>query len=114
MIKRNDFGAWCGYVGLPPEHPHHGVSYNDLYDTDYHYVHGGLTYSDSCSGSICHVPGEGRPHDVWWLGFDCNHSCDLAPEDYGRKRLWSGGTYRTQEYVKKEVEKLAAMIADFQ
>jgi hypothetical protein len=111
MMKRNGSGAWCGYVGLPPEHPHHGVPYNDLYeDTDYHSVHGGLTYSDSCSGGICHVPEEGRPAHVWWLGFDCSHYCDLAPKSYG----WGGGTYRTQEYVKKEVERLAKMVASFQ
>ena len=23
---------------------------------------------------ICHIPGPGRPKDVWWFGFDCAHS----------------------------------------
>lgn len=103
MIVRNGAGAWCGYVGLPPEHPHHGKGYDDIpwecYD-----VHGGLTYANSCGGHICHVPEPGRPHNVWWLGFDTNHSWDMAPHSYGWR---SGGVYRTQTYVVEEVTKLA-------
>lgn len=108
MIVRNGAGAWCGYVGLPPGHPHHGKSYDDLLWEDYG-VHGGLTFSNSCGGRICHVPEPGRPHNVWWLGFDCNHSCDLAPHNYG----WGGGQYRSQKYVTNEVTKLAAQAAGF-
>lgn len=29
LIVRNTFGAWCGYVGVPPGHPLHGVKYSD-------------------------------------------------------------------------------------
>ena len=108
MILRNGRGAWCGYVGLPPGHRHHGVEYGELYSF-YNDVHGGLTFSDSCSGHICHVPEPGRPDNVWWLGFDCSHSWDRAPDDYG----WRSGTYRTQEYVKKEVEMLAQLVSAF-
>lgn len=43
-------------------------------------VHGGLTYSNMCSGKICHVPEEGRPDKVFWFGFDCAHYMDEAPE----------------------------------
>lgn len=102
MIKRNSFGAWCGYVGLPPGHPHHGKDCGEI-DWGTYDVHGGLTYANKCSGGICHVPEPGRPHDVWWLGFDCSHSQDLIPEDYG----WSYGNYRSQSYVVEEVTKLA-------
>ena len=28
---------------------------------------------------ICHIPDQGEPDDVWWLGFDCLHGGDLAP-----------------------------------
>ena len=108
MILRNGRGAWCGYVGLPPGHRHHGTEYGELYSF-YNDVHGGLTFSDSCSGHICHVPEPGRPDNVWWLGFDCGHSWDRAPVNYG----WGGGTYRTQEYVKKEVEMLAQLVSAF-
>lgn len=43
-------------------------------------VHGGLTYSDSCQGVICHQHKEGREGDVWWFGFDHGHYVDLSPE----------------------------------
>lgn len=108
MIVRNALGAWCGYVGLPPEHPHHGMSYNDIPWNAYD-VHGGLTFTDSCGGHICHVPEPGRPHNVWWLGFDTNHGCDRAPLDL----VHYAGTYKTQEYVVREVTKLALQALEY-
>lgn len=100
LMVRNYSGAWCGYVGVPPGHPWHGVNYNDVDAI----VHGGLTYSDRCAGHICHVPSEGEPHDVWWLGFDCFHSGDKPP--LGRP-WFPGGTYRDARYVRSEVNGLA-------
>lgn len=77
MIHRNGVGALCGYVGVPPSHPLHGM----VYDHVDHLVeaHGGLTYANSCEGPPCHVPAEGREHDIWWFGFDCAHFQDVAP-----------------------------------
>ena len=109
LIVRGPMGALCGYVGVPPEHPWHGIPYSGReYDwenreadsllppatqvvprdeaPDAHVeVHGGLTYSDSCDEEapdgtgICHIPEPGRPENVWWFGFDCAHFRDLAP-----------------------------------
>jgi hypothetical protein len=104
MMIRNGMGAWCGYVGLPPEHPDHGKDYMEVWGYD---VQGGLTYSESCSGNVCHVPEEGRPHDVWWLGFDCSHSGDASPDPY---RWDEYGTYRTQAVVRAWVVELAAQV----
>lgn len=79
MINRGPSGALCGYVGVPPSHPWHGLKY-DAVDFDIT-VHGGLTYSNACQedGEICHIPEEGREHDIWWFGFDCAHAMDVAP-----------------------------------
>lgn len=51
QIRRsNSGGNWCGYVGVPPEHPWHG---KDMFDVDAS-VHGGITYSRPCAeGGIC-------------------------------------------------------------
>lgn len=103
MIVRNGMGAWCGYVGLPPEHPDHGKDFGEVFGE--YDVHGGLTFASACGGKICHVPEPGRPAHVWWLGFDCSHSCDSTP-DRGLFGDW--GTYRTQDWVVSEVERLAA------
>ncbi len=71
-------------------------------------VHGGLTFSDKCTGNICHAPRDGGPDDIWWLGFDCNHAGDMAP---GRRRMFPEETYRTIDYVKAETERLARQLA---
>lgn len=115
MLIRNQFGVWCGYVGVPPGHP--------LYEKSYWHcnlgVHGGLTYSNKCFGHICHTPKPGEPDDIWWLGFDCVHGSDLVPctQDYAVEMglvYWSspGQEYRTVEYAKDQTEKLAEQIAD--
>jgi len=82
MVNRGPSGALCGYVGVGPDHPYYGKHYMELEDDDIDVeVHGGLTYSASCEegGEICHVPAEGREHDIWWFGFDCAHFMDVAP-----------------------------------
>ncbi len=54
-------GAYNGYVSLPPDHPWHGLDYEDI-PMD---IHGGLTYSDI----------EGAR---WVIGFDTCHWGDTA------------------------------------
>ena len=98
MAKRNHMGAWCGYVGVPEGHPAFQQPYDDVHvDT-----HGGLTYANHCSGSICHDALPGRPHEVWWLGFDCNHGGDFAP--YSNKYVGDPvlGKYYPQPYDHKK------------
>lgn len=104
MILRNGSGALCGYVGVDETHPDFGKHYNDLPFS----VHGGLTYSDLCSGHICHVPKPGMPDRVWWLGFDCNHYDDFAPGS----PIWArmSGVYRDIAYVTQETKSLAEQL----
>lgn len=83
LIVRNGSGSLCGYVGLPPEHPWHGRDYDAL--DPWPEVYGDLTFAAACADTadesrhICHVPQPGRPHDVWWFGFDCAHVGDQSP-----------------------------------
>lgn len=132
LIVRGPQGALCGYVGVNPGHPWHGLHYDSVgayqpkpegYDPDwYPDVHGGLTYSDGCSHSadtsvgICHIPGAGEPDDVWWLGFDCAHYGDDT--SFSRDADWrerfpriGDGIYRDQVYVERECAKLASQAA---
>lgn len=123
-------GAWCGYVGVPPGHPWHGLGY-DYVDAD---AHGGLTYADACRGPVCHVPAPGEPDDVWWLGFDCAHAGDFAPMlsalvaavgrprrpyvhekalafEAANPRSIAVDVYRDVAYVRRETEALAEQAA---
>lgn len=130
LIVRNRLGALCGYVGVPPEHPWHGLAYGGVGE-DYDNapdaiidVHGGLTYADACqedvaeAEGICHVPAPGRPDNVWWFGFDCAHSFDVVPGMEARDRerghapiRFGGETYRTVGYVQRECRRLALQLA---
>lgn len=93
LIVRGPPGALCGY--------------------------GGLTFAGSCahgedpSEGICHIPGEGQPDNVWWLGFDCAHYMDHSPA-YAPRRRWAGGAgaYRTQAYVEAQVASLARQLSE--
>lgn len=115
--RHNRSGHLCGYVGVPEGHP----AFEKDYETPDVDVHGGLTYADFCQDTacedkgICHVPYEGRPHRVWWLGFDCAHSGDYSPISHRfENESWysrSHETYRNVEYVKAECAKLAAQLA---
>lgn len=109
MLIRNPIGAWCGYVGVPREHPAYDQSYWDV-DVD---VHGGLTYSDRCAGHICHVPQEGMPDDVFWFGFDCAHSGDVVPGLVMHRGFFPGfePTYKNVGWAKAETERLAEQLA---
>lgn len=115
-------GHLCGYVAIPPGHPYHGKSYDDM-DIE---VHGGLTYGNKCQGKICHVPQPGESDDVFWIGFDMAHSDDLIPGmwelrqpgeclyDINQKfssipdRLHE--TYKTIGYVKNEIRSVVKQL----
>jgi len=124
LIVRGPSGALCGYVGVNPGHPFYEQEYdgcrlkND--DDEYIDVHGGLTFSGFChenadNHGICHLPDEGEEKKVWWLGFDCAHSGDYCPAHsrYGREfRRHEFESYKALGYVRHQVRKLAAQIAN--
>jgi len=135
IIKRGPVGAWCGYVGVAEGHPafeSHYYSYDGEECVLKHIeVHGGLTFANKCQegaeeDAICHIPGEGEPDHVWWLGFDCAHAWDISPVmlAYNRKKfaetgdsLWDDSrwdrneVYRDINYVRGEVKSLAKQLA---
>ena len=114
LMVRNRLGAWCGYVGVPQDHPAYERSYDDVAAE----VHGDLTYSDKCmeepkEKSICHIPGIGESDDVWWLGFDCSHGGDAYPKVSAAMLFdTSFSSYKNQEYVTQQVTSLAAQFAE--
>ena len=111
MVRQQEAGHWCGYVGVPPGHPWHGKRDVDI-DAR---VHGGVTYGEPCDGLVCHVPEPGEPEHLWWVGFDCSHAFDLRPRDeavWRKLRGWRPSMltrclYRDQAYVQVNVEELA-------
>lgn len=139
LIVRNHFGALCGYVGVPPEHPWFGTDYSNCTAAECHTdrwcdhspeavlsVHGGITFANFCEPGepvegICHMPAEGRP-EVYWFGFDCAHSQDLAPGMKSMERNYGisdypmppgfEDVYRDLGYVVSEIQDLAKQLKE--
>lgn len=97
-------GHWCGYVGVPPGHPLHGVAdYSDprVRELD---VHGGVTHS------------YGREGYLWAIGFHCANVRDVQPGFEARLaslRLTRSvsSCYKPLAFVRAEVESLARQLA---
>jgi hypothetical protein len=132
LIVRNRTGALCGYVGVEPGHPWHGVGYNDCTLTPscdetwcehapiglVNCAHCELTYAAGCqhgddpATGICHIPDPGHSDDVWWFGFDCAHHLDVVPGMIGHGFGYDhGAAYRDLDYVRSRVEALAGELA---
>lgn len=112
LIVRNEWnGNWCGYVGVPEGHHFFGSKYSEYENPTLAKieVHGGLTFSDHCGGHICHKREPGDP-EVWWFGFDCNHSQDRGAWPV-RGFEMPGQVYRDQRYVEAQVTSLARQLA---
>lgn len=130
LVVRNHGGALCGYVGVDPNHPWHGVDYSEHIgepcDNEWCYehtpdgtvkVHGGLTYSAGCQHNasedtgVCHIPQPGESDDVWWFGFDTAHDFDLCPAYKVHRDIpVRGEVYRDLPYVQSEVRRLARQL----
>lgn len=116
MMMRSEMGTWCGYIGLSPNHPWWGTSYEKI--EPYPDVHGGLTFSDkrlviSDSAVLEQLLENGIiPDDLWWIGFDCAHFADLSPRLYDWKiQVAEGKEYRDARYVTQNVVNLALQAA---
>lgn len=124
-VRNSHNGNWCGYVGVSEGHPLFQVGYNEaMIGDDCIEVHGGLTFADMCqprddeSVGICHVPAEGEPDHVWWLGFDCAHSFDWSPRDAYYEKTKDGGiwardhdrNYKSLAYVRSQCANLARQL----
>lgn len=109
MIRHSFFGCWRGYVAVLPSHQCYQKSCHEV-DIEGQYE---ICFSDFCQDydsdeAVCHQPKPGEPDNVWWFGFDCCHAWDVAPAMNFKNPF---GTYRNVDYVKTEVENLAAQLA---
>lgn len=124
-LRHSENGHWCGYVGVPREHPLYGKVWTETPEISDLDAHMGVNYSAACDGAICHVPAPGMPDDVWWLGCDFGHSFDLSPAIAARERAWDlhqlrksrelpefmREVYRPLPYVRHVIERLAEQLA---
>jgi hypothetical protein len=103
--RHGTLGHLNGYVAIPKGHFWYGHGYGDM-DVE---VHGGLTYSD-----------EDKETGEWVFGFDCSHAGDFSPRLVATLIEYTStdishhmrDTYRTFEWVKEEVVKLAKQLGE--
>ena len=105
IMRRNQYGAWCGFVGLNERHPWYLIEVDNKC-WDYIDVHGsvGMASFDK-KFDLEFVP----PHRKWWVGFNCSGRYDFSPkikpdDDTNSKK------YRDADYVKSEVEEMARQL----
>ena len=118
MVRRcKDGGYLCGYVAVEPGHPLFGFHHDAIPSALGIGAHRGIVESGLCDAGeestvMCHIPGDGRPEDVWWFGFKCDEPGDYLPNRTGTNRSNMGDeVYRTVEYVQAECEYLAKQLA---
>lgn len=90
-IKRNNMGAYCGYVDLKNEE-----TYNKL---DESIVHGGIT------GSL-------GPYSV---GFDCCHFSDIMPFSYiysSHGITLNKGTFKDMQFVQNIIKNIVDSVCE--
>lgn len=94
MLRNPTLDTLNGYIVIPPIHPW----YKKHYDSIYAEVHGGLTFSEEIN-------------EQWVIGFDTNHYGD----GHGPNRSQQADntvitheykTYKDENYVENEIEKL--------
>jgi len=114
IVRTENLGHLCGYVGVPESNPHYEQDFDrPINNCD---VHGGLTFAGFCDPSedesigLCHT-GDVANEKVWWLGFDCYHAGDKSPT---RKQFYDfepEDEYRNIGYVKAEIRNLAKQLS---
>jgi hypothetical protein len=117
VMWRNHYRAWCGYVGVGPEHPLFGLPMNHLLklppswfegrkfdqsvgpiDLFAHLLSGAKSIEDACSISLAFQVHGGvsyasdhvpdhEPDGRWWFGFDCGHAGDFLPGATNIKKM---------------------------
>lgn len=138
-MYRNRSHAWCGYVGVPKDHPWFGKSYSDRVEAPERLLKRDIDVDkvgainllcssmseDDLKAGICDIVllidvhggltySDNRcpGHDdegLWWFGFDCSHCDDVSPR-YDRDGE-HGKVYRTADWVGRECESLAAQLS---
>ena len=132
LLVRSSRGSWCGYVGVAPGHPLHGLdstspceALRSAWEERKGRPIGNagiiptvlaalrdeteaprLDAVFEVHGSLTYA-GEREPGKTWWFGFDCGHAGDLSP---GRG-VDGDGIYRTLTYARAETERLADQLA---
>ena len=136
FMLRNQFGAWCGYVSIPEEHPFYGMESNRKVQIDKEklmtrkvgnspplisimlqdkeeFEKGIVTLDLSVEvhGGITFTGEHFDEPGAWWIGFDCSHCDDRCP-GMNIDFIDDMQIYRNREYVENEIRNLAEQLKE--
>lgn len=106
IMRRNEFGCWCGFVGVDQSHSMFLLKLqeedNIIKDVE---IHKGIGFSGFLhQADLEFTP----PNRKWWFGFNCSSEGDYCPRKKTQsKKGVSVKSYRTEKYVYDEATKLA-------
>lgn len=142
-LRRGPSGVWCGYVGVPEDHPLHGKDYSAKIKVPEAIVRRDINtdripvISMFCASKVeaeanilsvdlcfdvhggltwANEYAGGPSHKgegYWWFGFDCGHAGDLCPKYEEMDFGREGYEYRDIDYAEKECRDLARQLAEW-
>lgn len=119
-IRRHPrYGTLNGYVGLPPGHFGYGQDPNEAGNKfwwDYS-VHWGLNFGGYVNNPEHPEPQRMWPgskfpeeNNLWWVGFDCNHSGDAVPSSVDH--IVGCNDYKDIGFVRRQIEGLLEQLEE--
>jgi len=117
IIRPNNDGHLCGYVGVPIWHMFYGKHCDDIGfdDDEYTGPYRGVTYAKHGNAHVRHTQLTNEPDRFWWLGFSCDGWGDGQPgrpidPEFGMSLDRVQRQYRTVPQVREDCTKFAQMI----
>jgi hypothetical protein len=116
--RRQPLQHLCGYVSIKEMHPAYGIHDRNMNEIGINITcHGGITFGELVSQSYMTNPittfieEYDEPEPVlmsWWMGFDCAHSGDFAPNGIAAIDCFRGAycQYRNMDYVFNEIKSI--------
>lgn len=134
FLRRHRWGYWCGYVGVPPDHPFHGWDTDDFQSLPVTMLEDEreITYT----GTARNLWPSDEPLLIgsYFIGFSCGDAYDLTPKSMAMLQRFVASLraeeeplthrrvdfpdprvellpYRTIEYARGQLERLAELLA---
>lgn len=96
----------CGYAAIP-----NFIEGREDFLIDNLCPHGGVTLSEYPDGDYLPLLNSSGER-LYWIGFDCGHSCDMIPGLDIRMVFKSEAKYRNMTYVEQEIKEMVNQIIE--
>lgn len=116
-IRDMSLGIWKGFVAIDNKHPFYGKTVDDLLKLSegieiFSSVYGGMSGAGRLPAKYKEFA---KGH--WWIGVETSHGGDFMPllkldnSDPDMAKMTSNQTYKDLRFIRREVNKLADLIA---